>query len=341
MARGKTLVPPATRGAIILVVCLCLLGLILAKSFGKFDKTLPGSVNLDTAGGALQVGAEVKLDGVVVGKVTAIDPAEQGVRVALEFDPERAEKVPGNVTVRVLPVSIFGAAFVELLRPESPQGALASNAVLKQDESATTVELGDLLEETLALVDALGPAELANMLETFASTLDGKGEQIGEMIETADRVVARVQPVMPLIRQDIRLATIVMTTLSRITPNLFTALDGLVALSHTMIDMESEFAQVLTSLDQTSTKLDTVVTKNQQALEYGVPYLARVVNALYAARGDIPRTFDAVISLATRAAPAFSYGPYMRIDADLRLTDEPEYGRGDCPTYGGLRGVGC
>jgi phospholipid/cholesterol/gamma-HCH transport system substrate-binding protein len=340
MRRTATAVSPATRGTIILVVILVVLGLVLAKASGKFDTTVPGSVVLDTAGGALEVGAEIKLDGVVVGEVEQIAPAQDGVHLGLQFEPEQAARVPANVTVRVLPVSIFGAAYVELLRPSTPRGTLVEDAVLQQDASATTVELGDLLEDTQELVDALGPAELATMLETFASTLDGKGEQLGTTVETANRVIDLIQPRIPLIRQDIRLATIVMSTFSRITPNLFTALDGLIAAAQTMIDMETEFAKVVAGLDDATTTTDTVVEENADALTHGVPYLARFVHALHSSRGDVPRTFAAVISLATRAAPAFAYGPYMRIDAVMG-GDEPGYGPGDCPTYGGLRGEGC
>lgn len=331
----------AVRGGVMLLVLAVVVGLLLADSFGKFDETVPASVTLDDAGGALEIGAEIKLDGVVVGKVDAIEPAPKGVEVGLQFVPEQAEKVPGNVTVRVLPVSIFGAAYVELLRPEKPKGAVTSNAALKQDASAETIELGDLLDETQDLVDALGPAELATMLETFASTLDGKGEKIGKMIETANRAVSRIQPFMPLIRQDIRLATIVMSTFSRITPNLFTALDGVMAAGQTMVDMEKEFRAVLEGFSDASASVDKVATKNQDALTTGLPHLRRVVHALYLGRGDIPRTFASVIALATNGGEAFSYGPFMRINAALRLTPESGYGPGDCPTYNGLPGQGC
>lgn len=324
---------------------LCILalvvGLLLAKSFGTFDETVPASVNLDSAGGALETGAEVKLDGIVVGTVDSIEPAPKGVDIGMQFDPEQAEKVPGNVTVRVLPVSIFGAAYVELLRPEKPAGHVTADVALKQDASAETIELGDLLEDTQALVEALGPAELANMLDTFASTLDGKGDNLGEMIETANRAVARIEPSMPLIRQDIRLATIVMSTFSRITPNLFTALDGVMAAGQTMIDMEKEFRSVLAGLSDVSGSVDKVATDNLELLTAGLPYVRRVVHALYLSRGDIPRTFAAVIALADNGGKAFSYGPFMRIDADLRLTPAQGYGPGDCPTYNGLRGRGC
>ncbi|WP_082599442.1 MCE family protein [Nocardioides sp. Root151] len=331
----------ALRGGIFLVVLAVAVGLLLANAFGKFDETVPATAQLDTAGGALEIGAEVKLDGIVVGKVDAIEPAPRGVEVSMQFDPEQAKKVPGNATVRVLPVSIFGAAYVELLRPTAPRGVVTANAALKQDASAETIELGDLLEETQALVDALGPAELATMLETFASTLDGKGDNIGTMIETANRAVSRIEPYMPLIRQDIRLATVVMSTFSRITPNLFTALDGVMAAGQTLVDMEKEFQSVLAGLTDVSTTVDHVVTNNREALQTGLPYLRRTLHALFLGRGDIPALFAAVIALADNGGKAFSYGPFMRIDANLRLAPEDGYGPGDCPTYAGLRGRGC
>lgn len=331
----------AIRGAAIFVALAVVVGLLLARSMGRFDETVPATAELEDAGGALAEGAEVKLDGVVVGEVAAIEPDEDGVRLELEFPPDKARKVPGNATVRVLPISIFGAAYVELLRPKAPEGAVTTDAVLREDRSAQTIELGDLLEDTQELVDALGPAELATMLETFASTLSGKGDDIGRMIETADRTVKRIQPLVPLIRQDMRLATTVMTTFSRITPNLFTALDGLMAAGQTLIDMEKEFQDVLSRLSGTSDGVERIVDGNRGALEAGLPLIRRVVHTLYLGRGDIPSTFAAVIALADGAEPALSYGPFMRIDADLRLQDEEEYGPGDCPTYLGLRGRGC
>lgn len=331
----------AVRGVAIFAALSLAVGLLLARSMGTFDERVPATAQLDTAGGALEVGAEIKLDGVVVGKVVSIDPADRGVDLGLEFDPDQAEKVPGNATVRVLPISIFGAAYVELLRPKRPTGTISTDAVLRQDQSAQTIELGDLLEDTQELVDALGPAELATMLETFASTLSGKGEDIGEMIDTANRTVQRLQPLVPLLRQDIRLATTVMTMFSRMTPNLFTALDGVVAAGHTLVDMEKEFQQVLARFSSGSNAIERIVDKNQDALGVGLPLMRRVVHALYNGRGDIPGTFAAVIALADGAGPALSHGPFMRIDADLRLADEDDYGPGDCPSYKGLRGRGC
>src|SRR3546814_20327747 len=87
-------VSPALRGGLILILCGVLLALLLAKSFGKFDTVVPGSVVLDTAGGALETGAEIKLAGVVVGEVSQIRPADDGVRLDLEFEPEQAKTVP-------------------------------------------------------------------------------------------------------------------------------------------------------------------------------------------------------------------------------------------------------
>ncbi|CAM3206370.1 MCE family protein [Nocardioides dubius] len=331
----------AVRGGVILLLCLVVIGLLLAKSFGRFDTVVPVVARLDSAGGALEVGAEVKLDGVVVGKVTSIEGTDEGVDLALALDPERADRVPSNVTVRVLPISIFGAAYVELLRPKKEKGQVRADAVLAQDTSSTTIELGDLLEDTQDLVDALGPAELATALETFASTLDGKGEQLGEMIDTANSAVARIDPLMPIFREDLRLATTVARTVSQMTPNLFTALDGAMAAGQMLIEREEEFREVLSGLVEASGEIDSVVTRNQAALALGIPYLRRVVSALYLARGDIPRTFAAVIALADGATPALSFGRYLRVDALVRLRDEREYTRQDCPSYGGLRGKGC
>src|SRR3546814_5915282 len=87
-----------------------------------------------------------------------------------------------------------------------------------------------------------------------------------------------------------------MSTVSRITPNLFPALDGIVAASRTMIDREKEFQAVLAGLSDAGVSVGALVASNKEALTYQVPYLARVVHALHASLGDVPRTFAAVIA---------------------------------------------
>ncbi|HEY3014446.1 MAG TPA: MCE family protein [Nocardioides sp.] len=331
------------RGVIATVVAGAILALMLAYSAGSFSEKVPASVVMEDGGGAIQAGSDVKLRGVIVGKVKSVNtgPHDTGVRLDLELEPDQARKVPGNVTVRVLPVSIFGAAYVELVRPRAPRGEITAGAVLTPDASRTTVELQHLLDDTEDLVDALGPADLATMLNTFATALDGQGEVIGAMIDDADHVMAEVEPYVPLIRQDLRLATVVMTTFSRMAPNLFTALDGLMMAGQTMIDTEKQFTSFTTKTGAVLDGANQLISRYQAALEYGVPLIGRVVNALYLGRGDLPRVFAAVVALADRVGPAITPRGWVRIDGNLRTTKEDGYGPGDCPSYGGLNGRGC
>jgi len=331
------------RGVIATVVVGAIFALMLAYSAGTFSEKVPASVVMKDGGGAIQSGSDVKLGGVIVGKVKSVKtgPHDAGVRLDLELEPDQARKVPGNVTVRVLPVSIFGAAYVELVRPKAPRGEITAGAVLTPDASRTTVELQHLLDDTEKLVDALGPADLATMLNTFATALDGQGETIGAMIDNADHVMAEVEPYIPLIRQDLRLATVVMSTFSKMAPNLFTALDGLMMSGQTMIDTEKQFTSFMTKTGAVLDGANQLITDNKAALEYGVPLLGRVVNALYLGRGDLPRVFASVIALANGIGPAITPRGWVRTDVNVRTSKEAGYGPGDCPSYGGVSGRGC
>jgi len=331
------------RGVIAMVVAGAIIALMLAYSAGAFSEKVPASVVMRDGGGAIQAGSDVKLGGVIVGKVKSVKtgPHDSGVRLDLELEPEQARKVPSNVTVRVLPVSIFGAAYVELVRPRAPRGEITAGAVLTPDASRTTVELQHLLDDTEDLVEALGPADLATMLNTFATALDGQGEVIGTMIDDADHVMTEVEPYIPLVRQDLRLATVVLTTFSRMAPNLFTALDGLLMAGQTMIDTETQFTNLMTKTGAVLDGANQLISQNQAALEYGVPLLTRVVNALYLGRGDLPRVFAAVIELASGVSQAVTPEGWVRVDGNVRTSKERGYTSADCPSYEGLTGRGC
>src|SRR3546814_4058369 len=73
-------------------------------SFNKaFDDTVEVSLETGAVGNALQKGSDVKLNGVPVGRVTAIDNTSTGARLTLALDPDTAEALPVETTARRCP----------------------------------------------------------------------------------------------------------------------------------------------------------------------------------------------------------------------------------------------
>src|SRR3954447_25853037 len=110
------------QGVAFLAVVAALFGLTIAI----YNKSLPWQssdrviLNADRAGNQLVVPADVKLDGVLVGRVSGASTTGTGVRLKLQISKSKIDQIPANVVARILPKTLFGEKFVQLVIPPGP-----------------------------------------------------------------------------------------------------------------------------------------------------------------------------------------------------------------------------
>ena len=210
---------------VVVLVLLC--GLLSMKLEGDFADTVPVSAELQGVGGSLRPGVDVKMRGMAVGKVG--DLAAEGRRVIVDLDIEskHAAQIPNTVQARVLPASVFGTSYVDLVIPDGTGDAerLQAGDVVRQDSTQDTVELQTALDSIDQLVDALGPSELATALHTAASVLDGRGEDLGRAIDQFNAILDKLEPMVPKVRNDLRLLATNLNAVRRNAPDLLEATD--------------------------------------------------------------------------------------------------------------------
>ena len=108
---------------------LAVVALLLGLTIAVYNKALPWQstdeviLEADRAGNQLVVPADVKLDGVLVGRVAGVSTTGDTVRMRLQLDKSRIKQIPADVQARILPKTLFGEKFVDLvIPPDSPQG---------------------------------------------------------------------------------------------------------------------------------------------------------------------------------------------------------------------------
>lgn len=105
----------AVQGVVFLIAAVLACGFLALKLQGSFDDTIPVTARLATAGGSLRAGVDVKMRGMVVGKVAAVDGDASHVDLELQIDNDEVGHIPSNVRARVLPASVFGTSYVDLV----------------------------------------------------------------------------------------------------------------------------------------------------------------------------------------------------------------------------------
>ena len=113
----------------------------------------------------------MKINGVIIGRVTEITRGPDGdVRIGMLVHEDDLDSIPANVEARILPATVFGTSFVDLVVYDgASDDALEAGAVIPADKTQGTLELQQALDDIDRLVTALGPAELASAIGSAAA----------------------------------------------------------------------------------------------------------------------------------------------------------------------------
>lgn len=327
----------ARRGLVVLMAVAVVATLLSLRSNGTFGSSPHVTAQVADAGGALRVGSDVKLDGAIVGRVHAIDAAESGgVDLDLIMAEDDLAAVPGNVVARILPATVFGTTFVDLVVPAEPSGTLAAGDVIEPDSTQGTLELQQALDDIDRLVAALGPAELASAIGSAAQALDGRGGQLRGMVRSVNGYLERLNPRMPQVRTDLEKLADNLELVDEIAPDLLDAArDGLVFLD-SVVSQEAQLTTLITDGTGLATTGREFLDANQQDLVTFINDSAVLVDALYDnRRSGITDAISENIRLGRTLPGAIDDG-YVAVDGNLRLNfagDLDYYGSGERPSY--------
>ena len=110
-------------------------------------------------------------------------------------------KLPANVTAQMLPTTLFGERYVDLVLPARPAAArLVSGSVIGQDRSKDAIEIEEVLNNLLPLLAAAEPQQLSLTLNALAQGLKGNGTELGQTLVQLGSYLRRLRPHLPALR---------------------------------------------------------------------------------------------------------------------------------------------
>jgi virulence factor Mce-like protein len=332
----------ALQGVVFIIVLVLLGALLSMKLKGEFGDTIPVTAEVQNAGGSLKAGVDVKMRGMAVGKVTELTAERGHVTVDMSIERRHAGRIPNSVQARVLPASVFGTSYVDLVIPDGTGGAPAIQAgdVVRQDSSQGTVELQTALDSIDSLVDALGPSELATALHTVASVLEGRGDDLGRAIDEFTILVDRFEPLVPKLQSDLRLLAVNLEAVRENAPDLLEATDdGRVSLTK-LADRHEKLERLLDSGTTLMRESDVFLTSTEADYLKALDLSVILVNTLYDKRLGL-RSALLETGRVSRSLLSVLEDGYGRVEGYIHGAGPPEYTRADCPQYGSLKGDNC
>ena len=188
LARSGSVVGNVVAGAVVLAL---LVGLVLYILPGGGSKSARAEF---VRAVGLYEGSDVRILGVKVGEVTAVNP--QGDRVVVEFDYDDQYKIPADAQAVVVAPSVVSDRYVQLTPVYDGGPVLADDARIELERTAVPVELDRIFGSLNDLNVALGPqgankdGALSRLLAVGADNLEGEGGNINSTVEDFSQAIA-------------------------------------------------------------------------------------------------------------------------------------------------------
>ncbi|WP_159841736.1 MCE family protein [Nocardia sp. CY41] len=230
----------------------------------QFVKTVHVDLITDSVGNALTRNADVKVRGITVGEVRSSSSEGGEVTLDLAINPDKAQQIPANATARLLPKTLFGERYVDLVIPENPSPQhLTDGLTLHQDVSGNAIELSKLLDDLLPLLQAIPPQDLAATLGALSQALAGQGFALGETVDKLDDAFRQVNVVLPDLQADLRSFAEVAATYSDAAPQLIQALDNLRTTNATIVQRRTDIDVLYATLTPASASTTDFLIANR------------------------------------------------------------------------------
>ncbi|MBM7519354.1 MCE family protein [Nocardioides nitrophenolicus] len=334
----------AAVGVLGLLLLGALTGVLGLQTLGVVSGDVRVTVRLPTVGDTLGINSDVKYDGLRVGRVVEVDPAGPSAQVLVA--PEHAALIPASVAARVLPGTLFGNEYVDLVSGESAATATAHlrpGAVVPADTSTATLRLMDTFSATQRLLAAVDPAQWDVALSQLADALDGRGARIAELVRDGNAFLGRWAELHPQVRQDLDLLAQDADLAADVEPRLVAALRDTRPLARTFVRRHVEISRLLADLPDLldgETGVTTFLRDNGAAT-------ARLLNASAATLEVFAERYPAFAELLRKVPVLLRNGAHAVKDGRIQMegvlapqlldpydATDPK----DCPTYRGLTG---
>ncbi|HEX7167199.1 MAG TPA: MCE family protein [Acidimicrobiales bacterium] len=254
----------------------------------------------------LLVDDNVKVAGVVVGKVTGIrvDKGEAVVRFTVKDDV----KLPSDTEVAVRWRNLLGQRYVYLY-PGQASTVLRNGGVV--EKTREVVDLGELFNRLGPIVKAIDPAQVNTFLDAVVKGLDGNEESLRRAIDDLAKLTGSLAQRDEAIGRLIENLNTVAGTVTSRDQQIRQVLDNLLTLATTFRENTDVLDNAITDLGDVSDDLGRLLATNRGEIDRIVANLTTLVQLVGT---KVPVLDETVARLDEASAALFrtaSYGEFL------------------------------
>ncbi|MEU3475950.1 MCE family protein [Rhodococcus sp. NPDC006774] len=306
--------------------------LSIALYRGALDSTVRVTVWSSRVGLMLEPGSDVKMRDVVVGRVDEVSVEGGRAVVSVDLSSEYARTIPENVVATIDPTTLFGRKFISLTAPESRSVRSISTGTVLESQSVPT-EVNDLLASLVEVLRAVEPQKVNASLNALATSLDGRGGDLGDMLVELDAYLGRFNGSQPVLQRDLTAGAQSADILAQASPELLNTVGNLTTTGNTLTEKESELSAFLLSFTEFGNRGEAFFDAAGNPLLQSVKTLAPTTGLLAERAPSFPCLFDSLAQTNKylERTVGGSANPGLNILGTLLMGDPPYTAPEDLP----------
>lgn len=319
------------------VLLLLATALSIAVYNDAFKSTAKVQIRTDRSGLMMDIGSDVKVNGKVVGRVTAVSFSEDEATIELDVYSDQLRWIPENVGAELNASTLFARKYVSLVRPADPApGHLVDGSVI--DARKVTVEFEDILGNLMSLLEQVDAAEVNTVLTQAATAVQGRGSKLGNTLESLKIYLDDFNGSIPTLQRDVPKLADNVDMIDELSPNLLAVLDNASVTATTLTEKEAQYGAFLMSF----TGLGNVGREFLDAA--GEPLIQSVatLNPTLSLLSEYSPEYQCFLAGLVQAGKYLSRGlggdrPGLNILGTLPMGDPPYKSPQNLPEIGGVR----
>ncbi|MBA3744412.1 MCE family protein [Sporichthya sp.] len=258
-------------------------------------------------------GARVRVDGVDIGRVTAIETRDFVAQVRMRIPVRIALTDKATAQLRI--TTPLGEGFIEL-DPGQGTTTLADGATLPLSATSTTAGVEDLLSAASLLLTGGGLGQLKTVITELNQALDTKRGDTGRLLRSLTSVLNSFNQRSDDIDRTLDALDGLSGTLATRRDTLLAALKDTAPAAQLLADNTHRLTELLAKLQGFATVADRVVRQSREDLVATLREIQPVLDALISISDDVAPTLRQLVRFGTFLDEA-TPGDYLTGDVNL------------------------
>jgi phospholipid/cholesterol/gamma-HCH transport system substrate-binding protein len=270
----------------------------------------------------IYVGDDVRILGVPVGRITAIEPQPERVKVSFWYDDKY--DVPADAKAAILSPTLVTARALQLTPVYTDGPVMKDDAVIPRERTAVPVEWDEVRQQLEKIAHSLQPTEpgevspLGSFINTTADNLRGEGANIRDTVIKLSQAFSALGDHSTDIFSTVKNLAILVSALQDSTDLMRQLNQTLASVTGLLADDPDEVADAVRDLNALVPEVQSFVAENREALGTTSDKLAGVTQALNDSLADVkqflhvaPNTLQNYVNIWQPAQGAVSSVPML------------------------------